>query len=297
MTAHGFVPLITRATRLAATTLIDHIWFRAPPAAPTPLQHISTKILLNKFSDHQACVASLEILNATFELPKFVEKRNFSERNISNFCQDFESANVPAKIGPSLNRDPNVTYGAFYETFSSIRDKHMPLVRKKFNRKRDKVNNWITQGLIKSVAKKNRLYVAFRKATPGTASFTRKKEDLKEYESVLKQVITLAKAQYYEKQFKTYINDIKGTWAQIKKLLNKNRKISKLPSTFTKDGNEYKNPEDIANGFNNFYANLGPKLAREINTEGKAPFSSYLGRPPPCNFAFNFTDAEKITRS
>ena len=299
LVSQDFAPLITMPTRLAemgACTLIDNIFFRSPPSLPTPIQHVTTRILTNSFSDHFACVASLDIMHKIFVLPKSVSRRNFCETNIAKFCDDFEESNVTADIGPNLARNPNETYTIFNQKVTTIRDKHMPIKTKKFNRKKHKIKNWITPAIMKSADKKNRLYAAFKKEKIGSTRRANKKQKFKDYECVLNQVIRRAKTDYYRDKFNSYVNNIKGTWNEIKKILNKNRKVSKYPKTFIHDGVEYSDPKSIANGFNSFFTGIGPKLAQKINTDGKPSHSSYLGERPALNFSFNFTSPEKIVK-
>ena len=172
----------------------------------------------------------------------------------------------------------------------------MPLQTKKFNRKTDKVHDWITPAIMKSASKKNRLYVAFKKAKVGSTSREKKKEKFKDYECVLNQVIRRAKTSYYRDKFQLYINDIKGTWNEIKKILNKNRKTSKYPKMFVSNGVEYSDPKQIADAFNTFFTGIGPKLAQAINTDGKPSHVTYLGERSQSNFLFNFTDTEKVRK-
>ena len=49
---------------------------------------------------------------------------------------------------------------------------------------------------------------------------------------------------------------------------------------------------DIANGFNNFFANIGPKLASQINTSSNTNFQTYL--PESCDNSFKFSKISEI---
>ena len=121
-----------------------------------------------------------------------------------------------------------------------------------------------------------------------------KKEKFKEFENLLNKTIRLQKKLFYHNQFKQYTNDIKNTWKTIKNILNKNKKSSSYPSTFVHNGKDITNPKEIANGLNTFFTNIGPDLAKEINTEGKPDVMSYMGRKRDERFLFEFTDPDKI---
>lgn len=56
------IKLPSRVTHCSAT-LIDKIWFRSAPNTYTPLQHISSRILTDKISNHLAGIVSFNILN------------------------------------------------------------------------------------------------------------------------------------------------------------------------------------------------------------------------------------------
>jgi hypothetical protein len=67
---------------------------------------------------------------------------------------------------------------------------------------------WMTNGIFKSISKKNKLYKKFLKKA------TRKNETgYKKYKNKLNHVIKTAKKAYYEKQFVNYKNDTKQNMA------------------------------------------------------------------------------------
>ena len=187
MTEKSFFPQITLPTRIGNTsaTLLDHIWLRSPPAVHTPTHAIGSYILTDKISDHMACVCSFDIQNPKFEIPKFVEKRDLSDRNIQRFVYDFNRQNIIQRIGPDLDTDADKSYETFYKVFSETRDKHMPKIRKKFNRKTHKIKPWLSNAILKSINKKNRLYVQMIKCPRGSLARERKKEAFESYNNIL----------------------------------------------------------------------------------------------------------------
>ena len=104
---------------------------------------------------------------------------------------------------------------------------------------------------------------------------------------------------FYSNQFANFNGDIKKTWQNIKVLLNKNQPPASYPKVFVNDeGEEISDPQKIADGFNNFFTDIGPNLAKNINTEGKPDIESYLPNiPNDVNFDFQPTcenDVRKI---
>lgn len=293
----GFYPHVTLPTRKDTTaTLLDHIWLRSPPSTFTPPQTIGSYILTDKISDHMACICSFDIQNPKYEIPKFIDKRDISELNMQRFAIDFERQKVTDIIGPDLDTNASSSYDLFYEKFSLSRDKYMPKVKKRFNRKKHKINTWITSGILKSINHKNKIYVHMNKYPKGSQMRTAKKEEFDAYNTILKKVMRDQKKAFYHEQFSRYSNHIKNTWKTIKGILNQNRKNTEFPSTFIEKGVELTNPQQIADGLNSFFTTIGPELANGIDVTGKPDVLSYMGNKTPERFFFEYTDVAKVTK-
>ena len=53
---------------------------------------------------------------------------------------------------------------------------------------------------------------------------------------------------------------------------------------------------DIANGFNQYFTNIGPKLAEYIQNVTNKHISDYLIEKPNCNFEFHHIDENKVSQ-
>ena len=295
-----FAPQITLPTRKDETrqafTLIDNIFFRSPPNSYLPVHNISSRILTDKISDHFACVASFDILNPTFEIPKYVYRRDFSDENMETFSNDLKAQDLPSLIG-SIDSNPEETYDIFHKRLTDTRDKCMPLKKQRFQRKRHKITPWITPAIIKSVDTKNKLYLAFQRLPYSTQARKEKREEFKEYEKVLNGVIRAQKKMHYSEEFGKNINDIKGTWKSIKNILNKNKKLSYFPKKFIFEEKELEDPKEIADGFNKFFTEIGPNLAEKLDTNGKKPYETFLPQNlPPTSLLFTYVTEEKTKK-
>ena len=110
----------------------------------------------------------------------------------------------------------------------------------------------------------------------------------------------LAKKQFYHNEFSKYKNDVQKTWDTLKEIINKKTFKSDFPSCFVHDGVEITGAQTIADKFNEYFTEIGPKLARSIDTANKKPFNSYLTDPCAASFNFDYTnldDIEKIIRN
>ena len=107
--------------------------------------------------------------------------------------------------------------------------------------------------------------------------------------NIYKSAVRKAKKEYYFSKFNEFSSNMKKTWSTINQLINKNKKTHSIPNLFTDDNRSYENFQDICEGFNNFFINVGPSLADEIPF-CENDFNDYLGVPVNENFVF-----QKIT--
>jgi len=83
-----------------------------------------------------------------------------------------------------------------------------------------------------------------------------------------------------------YKQDIKKTWSTINSLLGKGKKNGQLPESFNFNNTDVTDKSVIANEFNNFFTNIGPKLASEIPYRN-GNFMDYLKEPRDNIFNFD----------
>ena len=74
------------------------------------------------------------------------------------------------------------------------------------------------------------------------------------------------------------------------------RKInsSSNPEYFEQNGIKIYDKRDIANGFNQYFTSIGPKLAEDIQNVTNKNISDYLIEKPSCNFEFHHIDENKV---
>ena len=89
-------------------------------------------------------------------------------------------------------------------------------------------------------------------------------------------------------EFTRYKNDIRKAWDTLKHVLNKKNKIG-ISTFFIDKVRRISGSQNIADLFNEYFIQIGPKLAGEIDTANKLPFDSYLQNPTPSSFQFNYT--------
>ena len=87
-------------------------------------------------------------------------------------------------------------------------------------------------------------------------------------------------------QFEQEKNNIRNTWKVINSVLN-NKKSSQSVSSIIFDGKLINNTEQIANYFNDYFINIGPNLASNIQPIHPPPtFTDYLSNHNTKSFFF-----------
>ena len=154
--------------------------------------------------------------------------------------------------------DPNKSYTLFLNQFLKMYNKRFPIRIIKDNKKK-KGKPWITKGIIKSTIHKNKLYKRFLKKPS-----IKNEEIYKKYKNKLNHILRIAKKKYYSGKFDESKNNIKLTWKTINELLNKTKRKSKLPTSFSDNEKKIDAPKEIADKFNDYFVNVGPSLAKKI---------------------------------
>ena len=110
---------------------------------------------------------------------------------------------------------------------------------------------------------------------------------LKDTKSLMRhtKLIRKARHEYYNGKFKEFSKDAKKTWSTINEVLGRVKNVNDIPKRFISNGNVLSGSLEIAEGFNDFFVNIGPNLASEIPNSNKH-FTEYLNEPCNENFVF-----------
>lgn len=110
------------------------------------------------------------------------------------------------------------------------------------------------------------------------------KNQLKNFNKVLKKSIKRAKKNYYTKLFDRIKNDSRKTWSVINSLINKSHS-RQTEREFIVDGEKISDENEIANGFNNYFLNIATKMSETLGP-ATVDFNTYLGEPVNNSFSF-----------
>ena len=88
---------------------------------------------------------------------------------------------------------------------------------------------------------------------------------------------------------------MKNTWKLIKEIINKNTNRNELPETSLISNLKERDPKLIANGFNEYFVEIGPQMANTITTNSEnATFLNNLTRPTNSNFQIETINQETV---
>ena len=155
-------------------------------------------------------------------------------------------------------------------------------------------NPWITQGILKSIRRRDKLYRAWKKTVTKICSCgdPRKHEEYRKYRNNLSHIIFCRKKSYYENQFSQQINNKKGTWKLINTLRGKTK--AGLPTSFNIDSKNITCKQAIAKKFNNYFSSLAKNLNQNIEKSSNQNFESYLSPQITESLYLEHTNATEI---
>ena len=81
----------------------------------------------------------------------------------------------------------------------------------------------------------------------------------------------------------------------IRDVLKTHKSKDDVPSFFRENGHTLSDLQDITNGFNNFFAGIGPELAGAIPQSGQS-FQSFLNEPEADSFQFSYVHPTLILK-
>ena len=101
-------------------------------------------------------------------------------------------------------------------------------------------------------------------------------EKYKKYINKLAAILRRCEKQYFTELLEINKGNLKETWKILNGLINKkNSKGKQISTEFNGDESKITGDKTIANGFNTFFVNIGPSLAKRI-PKSKDSFTQFL---------------------
>ncbi len=280
----GFIPKISLPTRIANTTstLIDNILVNNHHEQS--IAGIST----SKISDHQLIFMCEETdIKKARPVSKYIKIRKNDEKSLENFKSQLQSADLVNSIPHDPHCDPNISYNIISEEIGKSIAANLPTKLVKYNKKRHLHDPWMTHDVLEQINHKNKLYKKRLMIEKGTEKYKKIDEKFQTSEKLVKKLKLIAKRNYYFNAFNKCKHDIKNTWKTIYEITNKQRNKSKDIEKLIINNQPTDNKQEIANTFNDYFANVGNTLTNTVELRSGKAFSDYL--LTPINTQFEFT--------
>ena len=255
MFSHYFIPTITKPTRVSkrSGTLIDNIFCNTDSEDTFSL----SGILYTDVSDHFP-VFHIDFSNCMSVSNKTFKKRVYSTEKMNSFSNTLCSKTWDHIIE---NNDVQSAYSMFHNDISDVYNACFPMKVFKCGYRNRKP--WLSDGMKQRIKIKNKLY---RKQ-----KLSGKSEDdilYKRFRNKLNKLLADAEREHYEKLMIENGQNLKKSWNILKQIMNKCKK-SKSCSKFKINGIATTDKNKIANGFNIFFTNVGPNLAKNIPSDSR----------------------------
>ena len=279
----NFIPCITIPTRITdhSATTIDHIFLKVPPKL---IQNkCSAGNLITDLSDHLPNFTFLDLQIPTVKQRPFI--RLFTEKNKKLFADNLleEEPLIMDSELTELNR----AYDIFSNNYYNLFNKYFPFVRMSKKAMNDKPH--ITSGIKASIRHKDRLYKNFLDNNNDV-----NRNLWKRYKNKVTETIRNAEKLHYKKIIGSHKNSTTQLWKTFGKILNKNKVKHNNISSLLINDNKVTEPQAIADSFNNFFCNIGERLANNFSNQNNSEYKKFLNDPAPQSmFLFN-TDTTEI---
>ena len=258
---------------------------RVTSSSATVLDHITTNenrheiipsVIDYDITDHYPVMAIIN-RNVTSNPSQPIFIRSFNKFNSSNFINDLQLRleNFFPQMNTITKNNINDVFDEFYSLITKTISNHVPLKKLSRKQKRLKSNPWMTKGLITSIKKKQKMHKTH--FVQGTSV---NKLYYKKYSNILTRLKDLAKKFYYHHKLNECKDSPTQTWKILRSLLpSKNNNL--IPDSITVNSSSISDLNQIAEEFNNHFANVGKSLANSLKDNNTNDESIYLKHPCP----------------
>ena len=228
---------------------------------------------------------------------EYIEVENINEKTLGLLKNELQNTNIYEKMNHDIYANPNMNYQILINALSKVKLTHMPKTTRRYNKRKDKKEKWMTNELLKQINKKNDMYVDWKTKSTTTEMYNNKKINFKTFEKIVNINIIETKRSYYHNTFRNYKNNMKKTWRIINETLGKTNQKNNLPICIEHNNTLITDPNRISNTFNDYFANIGSDLASNICADGNNEmYKQYLLTQSKCTCKFEKIHEDDILK-
>ena len=283
---NNFIPVTTLPSRFQnnTCTAIDHIIINQHFIKGT--QFRAAGHIFSDISDH---LPNFIFTYKTKTTPTKKERRKvriLGDKNINKFRNHLSEADWSQFYKTT---DPNEALDKFYQIYNKSFNLSFPLRTLSRNCAKDK--DWITKDLKKRINKRNKL---FQEKTLNPTP-----QNINLYKTIRNEVATeldKAEKQYYSEKFNNGKNSLKALWDIAGTIINPNKlKKHTIIKSINYKGKITTDKNEIAESMNDFFSNVGEKLANKIKSQ--TDYQRYLKNPISNSMTIQEADEEEIIKT
>lgn len=267
---NGYICYINEPTRITSNSksIIDHIFVHKRNSINQKV-NINSMIFETDLTDHFSTGITFDFNEKNINdsnTEKIQKKINYQKLN--NFLEKEKWEQV-------LNcKDVQESYNIFINTLILYINKATKTINIHNNKVR-KIKPWITIGLINSIKHRDNLKKKLLKNYSNEL-----KLEYTEYRNLLNKLIKNTKNQYYKNELESANGNYKRIWEIINEASNSKTKKDKLINVdILNDKGELTNDaQQKANIFNDYFINIGKKMAQKIEKNTDLPGSIYTDK-------------------
>ena len=278
----GYLPKISLPTRITdhSATLIDNIFGNR-------IDNNESGIIINNISDHQMIYTySTEQFPCHTRENQYVQLETKDAQAMNKFINKLQDLNIADKLNKDVNADPNDNLKQFIDIFTNLKNKYLPKKKVKLNKRKHKVQPWMTKAILNSINSRDKIYKTLMLTSKESPNYSEIHRNFKTYKNIIRRSIMLAKRDYYIKTFSKYSKNLRMTWNAINETLNRHKSKRRFPAEFKlANGKIISDHKVIADAFNDYFIGIG---AQDTETpQGNSHYSDYLSNKPNCNLQFH----------
>ena len=197
-------------------------------------------------------------------------RRDLTKRNLDILKEQCKNTNWENIINSS---DTNDAFNNFSDKIAELFEETCPFKEKRVKIK-ELINPWMTNGLKKSSKRKQNLYNKFLKSRSIVDEI-----NYKNYKYMFQKLLNKSKSLYYSNKLVKHGNDCRKSWQIINEVIGNSKNTQDtFPKVVEMDGVKITNRIEICDTFNQYYADVGPKLASKIPNVSNN-YKHFLGSP------------------
>ena len=281
----SIIPTILRPTRVTheTATLIDNIYLSKKLSS----DYVSG-IVKYDISDHFPCFTMIKKGIKLDKIPLTIKSRKLNEKKINRIKGALDYVDWE-QLEPLNTND---AYNKFDEVLFNILDTFAPEKISHIKAAKCIQEPWMTKGILYSSRRIQKMYskcAHLNKSDPKLISYVK-------HRNLLNSLKRKAKFAHYKELIVSYKNNSKKLWQTINEITGKSKNKKTTVEYININGIQTYNKNDIANGFCNYFSNVGVNTSKKIDASNKH-YSDYMGNQSEKTVFFyptNIYEIEKI---